>query len=274
MSFLQRYPWSSPKSTGASLQGVTYVVNSDTINCLQVCSCGFPSTLKHIRKNLSVSRGEEREERGWCQGKVRCLQPAWKADVFSSDPSGLIWFKKVNGNSLEWQKSLSISYNYMSPDLALYRRVEWKSEYVICFVLYPQATHDFPLSFCCKTWVPWTVPPENKNLLELEKAFPHEHFKRNQSNYSGLFPPASSVCHRWQTLPSLGQAQISHKVLQHHPGAPGLLPPSGSWAQRDVTTPGNPQDLESQAWKQLTGIKLSGPQWVWSDHFPWKQHWD
>lgn len=72
-----------PKSTGASLWGVTYVVNSATINCLQAYSCGFPSTLKHTRRNLSVSRGGEREERGWCQGKGRCLQPAWKDGVFT-----------------------------------------------------------------------------------------------------------------------------------------------------------------------------------------------
>lgn len=139
MSFLQRHqpPSKLTKSTGASLQGVAYIVKSDTINCLQVHSCGFSSTLKHIRKNWSTSWGEERgEERGWGQGKARWQQPGGKDSAFSDDLNGQIWFKKVNENSLIWQKLFSMSCNSINPGLAFTRRMKWKAEYGIRFVCY------------------------------------------------------------------------------------------------------------------------------------------
>lgn len=89
-----------------------------------------------------------------------------------------------------------------------------------------------------------------------EKTFPHEYFKRSYSNCPGLFPFASSICHRWRTLPSPGQtSNIPHRS----PAIQGFFHPQSPEPR------GNTQDLESQAWKQLTGMKLSGREWVWSD---------
>lgn len=99
----------------------------------------------------------------------------------------------------------------------------------------------------CWSWEnvsPWVF---QKELLKLFRTFP--------------------ICFKY--LPQMMNSPIPWSDLKHSTQVSsnsGLLPPSEPRAKRAVTTPGNPLGLESQAWKQLTGMKLSGHEWVWSDH--------
>lgn len=134
-----------------------------------------------------------------------------------------------------------MSCNCVGPVLASYRRMKLKSEYLICFVLYPQSIHGSS-ELLCKTRVPWTVHPGNKNLLELSKHF-------HTSISKGINQTIQEFSHPFKCLP---QMTNSHPLIKHSTQVssnilepPGLLPPLGSLSKEGVTAPGHPQDLET-----------------------------
>lgn len=102
-------------------------------------------------------------------------------------------------------------------------------------------------------------PCRQQKFAGTAKAFPHECFKRNYSNYPGLFPPASSVGHRWQTVPSLGQtSNIPHRNVPRNTLEPqGIFHPQGPWAKRGVSTLGNPRpgnSLQGSSSQAMSGF--------------------
>lgn len=153
-----------------------------------------------------------------------------------SDPSGLIWFKKVNRNSQNMENSQNGHRQKHSIYLAITRvltlfctGVRWKSEYLTCFVFYPQATHDFTVNFCSKTQVQRAVHPGNKNLLELRRHFPMSISKTTNQTIQD-FPP----CFKY--LPQVKNSPIpwSGSNIPHRS-------PATPWSPRASSTLGIPE---------------------------------
>lgn len=115
-----------------------------------------------------------------------------------------------------------------------------------------------PLSFCakpechglsiqetkiCWSWASISTRVFQKELIKLFRSF----------------PTRSSVCHRWQT--HIPWSNIPHRSPAISWSPQGFFHPWGPWARRVWPPQGIPR-----IWKQLAGIKLSGHEWVWSDH--------